>query len=599
MPGFCDKEGLLPMGTEINTASFRDANRFRRIVRYLIALSTGLVGIADMLSAIVPRLNWSILLGAWPILNYRVPAQSFTVVIGFFLIMLSYGLARGKKHAWRITLVLLVLSALLHVRRSGSVLATIVALLLALLLYMLARFFQAKSDPPSVRRGYVAICLGLGIVSFYAIGGFLALYDDFAPWIDRLGFEGVLVHLLNNGPLHVTRETPAFFFQRAFPILCISAILYGMIYVFRPVAAVLIPETEERSKAATLARRYGTNSISYFALGEDKSYFFSDSGNVVISYVLRGSTAVVAGDPIGPEEEMFATIKEFVRFCSEQDWTIVFWQVRDVTAELYRNAGFRLFKIGEDAVVNTQTFTLKGGTMANVRSSAKRAEKDGVHVLFYQGKVTNVDYVSQMEQISRAWLAHKGGSEMGFSMGHFDAHGDTEQLYALAIDTANKVHAFVSFVPIYGRRGWGLDLMRRAECCAPGTMELLLARTIEEMKSTGIQMASLGLAPLSNANGEGETFLDNSIDFLTDRFGNPEKNQSLFNFKKKFQPTWESRYLVYSDALNLPKIGWALYNAHQEDVTLLKTVRDGFVDWVKSRQENRHQLSRKLKAAHA
>src|SRR5947199_7140804 len=128
-----------------------------------------------MLSVLVQRSNWSILLGAWPILHHRVTAQSFIVAIGFFLIMLSYGLARGKKHAWCITLFLLVLSALLDVRRSGSILSTTVTLLLALLLYLLSRFFQAKSDPPSVRRGYIALALGLGIVFFYAVGGFIAL----------------------------------------------------------------------------------------------------------------------------------------------------------------------------------------------------------------------------------------------------------------------------------------------------------------------------------------------------------------------------------------------------------------------------------------
>ena len=110
-------------------------------------------------------------------------------------------------------------------------------------------------------------------------------------------------------------------------------------------------------------------------------------------------------------------------------------------------------------------------------------------------------------------------------------------------------------------------------------MELLLARTIEHIKSMGSQMISLGLAPLSNANEEDETFLGTSIDFLTDRFGNPSRNQSLFNFKKKFQPTWESRYLVYSDALNLPKIGWALYNAHQTDASLLSILRQSLLEW--------------------
>ena len=35
-----------------------------------------------------------------------------------------------------------------------------------------------------------------------------------------------------------------------------------------------------------------------------------------------------------------------------------------------------------DAVIDAQRFTLKGSAMANVRSSAKRAEKDGVRVIF-------------------------------------------------------------------------------------------------------------------------------------------------------------------------------------------------------------------------
>lgn len=260
---------------------------------------------------------------------------------------------------------------------------------------------------------------------------------------------------------------------------------------------------------------------------------------------------------------------------------MVFWQVRDDLVDLYRSSGMHLLKIGEDAVINTRTFTLKGGAMANVRSSAKRAEKEGLQVVFYHGQVDSIEQVIQMEQISQRWLAQKGGSEMGFSMGQFDPVGDLEQMTALAIDSNGSVHAFVTFVPIYGRKGWGLDLLRRAERCAPGTMELLLARSIEYLKSRGADMVSLGLAPLSNANNEDVSPLDSSIDVLTHRFGNLSKSQSLFNFKKKFQPTWESRYLVFSHTLTLPKVGWALYKAHQQDATLIRTVRRSIMEWRK------------------
>jgi phosphatidylglycerol lysyltransferase len=555
------------------------SDRMRHMIRYLAGLITGLVGISDMLSSLVPRFTWSFFLGAWPIINHRVSAQTFTVVIGFFLILLSYGLARGKKHARNITLILLLISAVLHIQRSGSVLATIIALACALTLLTLSRFFKARSDPPSVRRGYIALCLGLGIVIFYAIGGFIALYDEFEPWVDRVGIHGVIIQLIEHGSLRIPHATQAFVFQHAIPFLCISAVLYGMVQIFRPVAAVLLPDTITRDKVDKIVHRYGTNSISYFALSHEKSYFFSTSDQSVISYVLQGSTAVVAGDPIGPEDELVSTIEQFVAFCHEQDWSIVFWQIRDKAAKLYCEAGFHLLKIGEDAIIDAQSFTLKGGAMANVRSSAKRAEKDGLRVLFYRGQVTDSAQLQQMDQISQHWMAAKGGSEMGFSMGHFDTQGDPQQIYALAVDEQNKVHAFVSFVPIYARKGWGLDLMRRAEQCAPGSMELLLARAIEYMKHLNYQTISLGLAPLSNANDEDETFLGTSIDFLSDRFGNPSRNQSLFNFKKKFQPAWESRYLVYSDALNLPKIGWALYNAHQTDASLLRMFRQTLLEW--------------------
>src|SRR5215471_759154 len=109
------------------------ADDTRMIVRLTIGLATGLMGVADMLSAVVPKLNWDVLLGVWPIVASH-SAQKLTVVVGFFLVMLSYGLIRGKHQAWNITLVLLILSFFLHILRGGSVLAILTALALTIML---------------------------------------------------------------------------------------------------------------------------------------------------------------------------------------------------------------------------------------------------------------------------------------------------------------------------------------------------------------------------------------------------------------------------------------------------------------------------------
>jgi len=155
-----------------------------------------------MASVIIPRLNWDILLVTWP-LNIHHKVHPMVVVVGFFLVMLSYGLLRGKRHAWRLTVLLLLMSALLHVMRDGSVLATAMVFVLATLLVVFFRYFQARSDPPSIRRGYLAFIMGLGVVTFYTFGGFLALYTQFRPLVDRFGIDGVLLRLLMNAHLHL------------------------------------------------------------------------------------------------------------------------------------------------------------------------------------------------------------------------------------------------------------------------------------------------------------------------------------------------------------------------------------------------------------
>lgn len=304
--------------------------------------------------------------------------------------------------------------------------------------------------------------------------------------------------------------------------------------------------------------------------------------------------AVVAGDPIGPEEDLYDATSDFLTMCRKQDWVPAFWQVRDVEASMYRKLGLNLLKIGEDGIIHTDTFTLKGKAMANVRTSARRAEKEGLRVVFFAGEIKNDDYMAQLQQISNAWLTEKGGSEMGFSMGRFETKPPDAQITAIAIDNTERIYAFVTFLPIYGRIGWGLDLMRRAGQTAPGTMELLFACSIDYLKGLGAEMVSLGLAPMGNVNTDDQSSLSTIADFMTHRFGNLSQSQSLFKFKEKFHPSWESRYLVFTNPLQLPKVGLALYEAHQPDTSWVTTLRSSVQDWRAKRQQNQVEAKEKV-----
>ena len=316
--------------------------------------------------------------------------------------------------------------------------------------------------------------------------------------------------------------------------------------------------------AVRLVSTHGYNSLAFFALDRKKRLFFSSTGKAFISYVLQRNVALVIGDPIGPTQEIALVLAEFLTFWRARHKAVAFWQGREELLDLYYAQGLHALKIGEDTIIDVQNFTLAGGKMANVRTSVRRAEKAGMRVIFYEGAVPSGTHREQMVHISQAWLARKGGSEMGFSMGRFEPDTEAGQLTALAVDQQERVHAFLTFLPIYGRNGWGLDLLRRSEQAVPGTMELLLAHSLKHFKACGNTIVSFGLAPLSNHNQDHISPLGRGCSLLLSHSSTFQHFQSLTAFKRKFQPTWENRYLIFSHPVHLLQIGLALNAVHRQ-----------------------------------
>lgn len=69
-----------------------------------------------------------------------------------------------------------------------------------------------------------------------------------------------------------------------------------------------------------------------------------------------------------------------------------------------------------------------------------------------------------------------------------------------------------------------------------------MADTIQEMTPPQRQVA---------------TFLSEHVQML-------DAHCSLFHFKQKFRPRWESRYLVVGNLFDLPKVTLAILRVHQE-----------------------------------
>src|SRR6266699_4145856 len=296
------------------------------------------------------------------------------------------------------------------------------------------------------------------------------------------------------------------------------------------------------SREAELMRAYGSNSLAFFGQAPQNNHFLAPDGAGLVHYRLVNKVAVVLGDPVCAPETGEQVTQSFLDVCARHHWRVAFYQASPQYLATYHALRLRAWKMGEEAILSPQTFTLRGSAMANVRISSRRAERDGVTLHWYQG-VPPREVMQQLEQVSSAWLEHKTGShaaETGFSTGRLDelmksaeradaiAHLSVPSysshkaiprfVTGVATTNAGTACAFVTFTPIYGGvtpetatpgnqssgqgGGWSLDLMRRVPDAPPGVMELLLVRALERFQCCGAHVVSLGLVALADTSQE-------------------------------------------------------------------------------------------------
>jgi lysylphosphatidylglycerol synthetase-like protein (DUF2156 family) len=348
---------------------------------------------------------------------------------------------------------------------------------------------------------------------------------------------------------------------------------------------------------AELLRFYGSHTLAFFGLAAKNRHFLAPGGAGLVNYQLVRKVAVVFGDPVCLPEACEQITRSFLDFCALHQWRVAFYQASPEHLATYHALNLRTFKMGEEAVLYPQTFSLHGSALANVRTSCRRAEREGVRIQWHEG-VPPTAVMQHLKHISRAWLDQKAGkqtAERGFTMGRMDELTELAEqaemiatistpanvlplaaprlVTAVAKTSTGQSCAFVTFTPIYGcltgeatapmrqceMQGWGwtLDLMRRVPDAPPGVMELLLVRAIERFRSCGAHRVSLGLVALADTRQE-MTATERLASFVANRLALFEPSRTLFNFKQKFHPCWESRYLVANTTLALPKIARAV-----------------------------------------
>jgi phosphatidylglycerol lysyltransferase len=290
------------------------------------------------------------------------------------------------------------------------------------------------------------------------------------------------------------------------------------------------------------------------ALLGDKHFVVNPAGSAFVMYARHGRSLVAMGDPVAPDPADIAPLVwRFRELADRQDGTPVFYQITTEHLPVYLDAGFSLVKLGEEAWVDLDAFTLEGSTGRKLRQSRAAAERRGLSFAIVPSEEVGA-ILNELRDVSDAWLGDKG-REKGFSLGYWS------DPYIRAHDIAVVRHEerMVAFANIWRGGGNGaeisVDLMRHRPEAPPGTMDLMFIALMDAAKTQGYRWFNLGMAPLSGLPAHRLmpvwARLANFAYRRGDRFYNFE---GLRSFKQKFNPVWRPKYLAYVGSFSLPQI---------------------------------------------
>lgn len=510
-------------------------------------------------------------------LDVAKDAAALTAVAGISLIMLARGLRRGQRRSWFFAVSILAVTIVAHAVRGGTIISLLIAAGLAVTLISQRRYFQGTSDRSGVgttlpRLALIALIsvltAALGIDAsarhHFHLNGFGVV---FVACVERLvGQHDISL------PDHIDD-----FVSPALLAIGITLIVLALYLVTRPVVDRRLSSasnSRERRlaelRAREIVRRHGQGTLDYFSLRDDKQFFFFRDS--LVAYAVYGGVALLSPDPIGPPAERTEVFAAFRQYAEGKGWTIGVMAAGQEWLGVYHEAGLHSIYLGDEAIVDCQSFALAGHKMKGLRQACTRLARHGYRVEFYDP--ATMDPSKVIEIVELISMLRRGDAERGFSMmlGRLFNPRDKGLLLTVVYSPDEKAVAVCQFVPALATKGYSLDLMRRDPGEHPnGLIDYALCTTIAHLREQGSRGLSLNFAAFrSVVDGEKDGTFSRVERWALKRLSGILPIETLWSFNSKYQPAWLPRYLVYPAAESFVPVVAATLRA--ESITELPVV---------------------------
>lgn len=537
-----------------------------------IGRATFLVGLFDILASIFRKFRAPVhkLDHLFPVfLNGSALATS--IFTGLVLMILARGLSRRKRRAWILALIMLTANLIAElIKTNHHPVQIILSILSIIALVVFRKSFYAKSDPGT--RLQPIIGFSIAVVVFFIASLLLLKFRNQDEIVGTPSVKNIFLFIIEGlvgvvGPVKFTSERTTDFIAFTLGTFGVFTLIVPLWLYFRRVKPIPKMSVDEMDVVRKLIKHdTEQDSLGYFATRRDKSVIWAPNRKAGIAYRVQGGVMLASGDPFGEYSLWPAAIQEFLREAEEHAWTPAVMGCSDRGGEVWvEHARMIAIDIGDEAIISVKDFTLEGRPMANVRQMVNRIKRKGYSCTTHKWSDVEEDVRVQLRKLAHEW--RYGVAERGFSMSmdRFGEDSDPDTYITIAW-LEGEIKGLLYYVP-WTTNGLSLDRMQRERGTDPGVNELMIVETVEWARANKKDYVSLNFAAFRSLFERADKIsagpitrgMRNLIRFSSNFF----QVESLYRFNAKFQPGWETRYVLYPRASDLPRVGWAALRAEK------------------------------------
>lgn len=505
----------------------------------LLSAFTFLAGVVLLFSGATPaaegRLVWLARVLPLGIIEVSHFAGS---IVGAVLLLLSQGIARRLDAAYFLTVVTMAVAIVASLLKGADYEEAIFLGLVLLVLWRARPAFDRRAalfDTRFSMEWIVAITGAMGATIWLGVFAFKHVEYSTELWW-QFGIHGEASRMLRASV------------GAAVTLLLIA---FARLIGHAPHEADMPADADLEAAGTVIAAQTATPPNLVYL--RDKAILFDAEKRAFVMYGVQSRTWVALGDPVGPADHLGTLIQLFLERCDDFGGVPVFYEISREHLHRYADVGLTFVKLGEEAKVDLTNFDLDGSRGRKFRQALRRLEDAGATFrIIPKPDVRGV--MDQLRIVSDDWLTTRASAEKAFSLGSFKPDY-LERFPVAVIEQDGRIVAFANLWQGAHQVELSIDLMRFDHRAPRDVMEALLVHLLLWGKGQGYRWFALGMAPLYGFESSPVAPLWNRLGSFLYEHGRSVYNfQGLRDYKEKFHPVWQPRYLAYQGGLRLPRI---------------------------------------------